>query len=153
MPSLCSGGKFQWRFPLLAPLSGIAFCRCVTNTKGKDMKVIALIAVAGLGLLTACDVSHPVAVVGPGNKVFKGAATATFLEGGWFQATNGTTSCQGRYRPNGQTGTTTFPVKCSNGMTGVGTAIYETPRSGGGEIVMKDGSHWKFIFGRAALAV
>lgn len=117
------------------------------------MKTIGMIAAAGLAMLGACDVSHPVAVVGPGNKVFKGAATATFLEGGWFQATNGATTCQGRYRPSGQTGTTTFPVKCSNGMTGVGTATYETPRSGGGEIVMKDGSRWKFIFGRAALAV
>lgn len=117
------------------------------------MKTIAMIAAAGLTLLTACDVSHPVAVVGPGNNVFRGAATATFLEGGWFQATNGTTTCQGRYRPGDQDVMATFPVKCSNGMTGVGTATYETPRSGGGEIIMKDGSRWKFIFGRAALAV
>ena len=117
------------------------------------MRIISLIGAAGLALLAACDVSHPVAVVGPGNTVFRGSATATFLEGGWFQVTNGATSCQGRYRPGGQTGTTTFPVQCSNGMTGVGTATYETPRSGGGEIVMKDGARWKFIFGRAALAV
>ncbi|WP_147419691.1 hypothetical protein [Sulfitobacter guttiformis] len=117
------------------------------------MRIIGMIAAAGLMLLGACDVSHPVAVVGPGNTVYKGAATATFLEGGWFQASNGRSTCQGRYRPGGQTGTTTFPVRCSNGLTGVGTATYETPRSGGGEIVMQDGSRWKFIFGRAALAI
>jgi hypothetical protein len=117
------------------------------------MRMKSLIVAAGLGLLAACDVSHPVAVVGPGNTVFKGAATATFLEGGWFQATNGPTSCQGRYRPGSQTGTVTFPVTCSNGLTGVGTAAYETPRAGGGEIVMSDGTRWKFIFGRGALAV
>lgn len=117
------------------------------------MRLMGLIAMAGFALLTACDVSHPVAVVGPGNRVFKGSATATFLEGGWFQATNGQTTCQGRYRPGSETGMVTFPVTCSNGLTGIGTAIYETPRSGGGEIVMKDGTRWKFIFGRAALAV
>lgn len=117
------------------------------------MRLMSMIAGIGLFGLAACDVSHPVAVVGPGNTVFKGTATATFLEGGWFQATNGTTSCQGRYRPASQSRTITFPVTCSNGLSGVGTATYETPRAGGGEIVMKDGSRWKFIFGRAALAV
>lgn len=120
---------------------------------GEDMRLISVIAAIGLGLLTACDVSHPVAVVGPGNTVFKGSATATFLEGGWFQATNGKTSCQGRYRPASESKIVTFPVTCSNGLTGIGTATYETPRAGGGEIVMSDGSRWKFIFGRAALAV
>ena len=117
------------------------------------MRLISSIAAIGLALLGACDVSHPVAVVGPNNTVFKGTANATFLEGGWFQATNGRTTCQGRYRPASEMKTTTFPVTCSNGMSGVGTATYETPRAGGGEIVMKDGSRWKFIFGRAALAV
>ncbi|KIN67140.1 hypothetical protein [Sulfitobacter donghicola] len=117
------------------------------------MKLIEMIAGLGLALVAACDVSHPVAVVGPGNTVFKGSATATFLEGGWFQATNGKTSCQGRYRPASETKMVTFPVTCTNGLTGIGKATYETPRSGGGEIVMQDGTRWKFIFGRAALAV
>jgi len=128
-------------------------CRRCNKLEGKKMRLSSIILAAGLGLLAACDVSHPVAVVGPGNTVFRGTANATFLEGGWFQAANGKTSCQGRYRPGSQSGTVTFPVSCSNGQTGVGTATYETPRAGGGEIVMKDGSHWKFIFGRAALAV
>lgn len=117
------------------------------------MRMISMIAGIGLLGLAACDVSHPVAVVGPGETVFRGTATATFLEGGWFQATDGRTSCQGRYRPGSQSGSVTFPVTCTNGMSGIGTATYETPRAGGGEIVMKDGSRWKFIFGRAALGV
>jgi hypothetical protein len=117
------------------------------------MRLVSLIAAAVVAFVSACDVSHPVAVVGPGNTVYRGTATATFLEGGWFQATNGKTSCQGRYRPASETGSVTFPVACSNGMTGIGTATYETARAGGGEIVMKDGSRWKFIFGRAALGV
>jgi len=117
------------------------------------MRLMSTVFAAGLALLAACDVSHPVAVVGPGQSVYRGSATATFLEGGWFQATNGKTSCQGRYRPASESRMVTFPVTCSNGMTGIGKATYETPRAGGGEIVMKDGSRWKFIFGRAALAV
>lgn len=117
------------------------------------MRLMSGIAAAAIALVAACDVSHPVAVVGPGNTVFKGSATATFLEGGWFQASNGKTTCQGRYRPASQTGVVTFPVQCSNGQSGIGTATYETARAGGGEIVMQDGSRWKFIFGRAALGV
>ncbi|QUJ76898.1 hypothetical protein KDD17_02225 [Sulfitobacter albidus] len=117
------------------------------------MKRLALIFFAALAGMAACDVSHPVAVVGPKDTVFRGTATASFLEGGWFQATNGKTSCQGRYSPASESRQVTFPVSCTNGLSGVGTATYETPRAGGGEIVMQDGSRWKFIFGRAALAV
>jgi len=116
------------------------------------MKFITPLLFAAAGL-AACDVSHPVAVVGPANTVYRGAATATFLEGGWFQVTNGGNSCSGRYTPASETRMVTFPVTCSNGLSGVGTATYETPRAGGGEIVMEDGTRWKFIFGRGALGV
>ncbi|MGB3243623.1 MAG: hypothetical protein WBB25_03765 [Sulfitobacter sp.] len=117
------------------------------------MKAI-LMSMAGACLgLAACDVSHPVAVVGPANTVYRGTATATFLEGGWFQVTNGRNSCRGRYAPASENRTVTFPVTCTNGLTGVGKATYETPRAGGGEITMQDGTRWQFIFGRGALAV
>ncbi|UWR21674.1 hypothetical protein [Sulfitobacter sp. S190] len=109
--------------------------------------------VAAALTLAACDVAHPVAVVGPDNTVFRGTATASFLDGGYFQATNGSTSCQGRYSPGQDSGMVTFPVSCSNGMTGIGKATYDSPRSGGGEITMRDGSRWKFIFGQGALLV
>lgn len=117
------------------------------------MKItLCAIVLSTIGL-TACDVSHPVAVVGPSNTVYRGTATATFLEGGWFQVNNGGNTCSGRYTPASETRKVTFPVTCSNGLTGIGTAQYETPRAGGGEIIMQDGSRWRFIFGRGALAV
>ncbi len=121
--------------------------------KGFDMKrSLILMTLAALGL-SACDVTYPVAVVGPANTVYRGNATATFIDGGWFQVTNGANSCTGRYAPASETRTVTFSVRCTNGLTGVGTATYEAQHSGGGEIVMQDGTRWKFIFGRGALAV
>lgn len=110
--------------------------------------------IAGLSLLTlaACDVTHPVAVVGQG-QVLRGTATASFTQGGWFQATNGQVSCQGRYTLSPEPQTVTFPVSCTNGNKGIGTATYTTPTEGGGTVVMQDGSEWQFIFGRRALSI
>ncbi len=112
-----------------------------------------LASFALISTLAACDVSYPVAVVGPGDTVFRGYATALFLEGGTFQATNGTTRCSGVYRPVGIGETSTFPVNCSNGLSGVGAAKFETGWSGGGFITMQDGTQWQFIFGRGALGL
>ncbi|MGB1234287.1 MAG: hypothetical protein ACPG5U_00975 [Planktomarina sp.] len=112
-----------------------------------------ILALAAVGtLLAACDVTHPVAVVGNGT-VFKGTATASMLEGGWFQATNGAISCSGRFVLTPEPKTVTFPVSCTNGLSGIGTATYTTPTQGGGDVVMQDGSKWKFIFGRQALGL
>ena len=110
-------------------------------------------AAAGLLTLAACDVAYPVAVVGPGNTIYRGSASAQFLEGGFFQAPNGASFCQGRYLPRSAGETSTFPVTCSNGLSGVGTARFEDGRSGGGFITMEDGTQWQFIFGRGALSV
>lgn len=115
-------------------------------------KIIGITAMA-LMTLAACDVTHPVAVVGPSDTVFRGTATATFLEGGWFQASNGKTSCSGRYAPSPDAVQVTFPVRCTNGLTGIGTATFENPRASGGEIVMRDGTKWRFIFGQNAFLV
>ena len=106
-----------------------------------------------IGLLGACDITYPVAVVGPGDTVFRGHATALFLEGGHFQASNGATVCNGQYQPVAKGETSTFPVRCSNGLSGVGTAIFQDSRSGGGVITMQDGTRWQFIFGRGALGL
>lgn len=114
-------------------------------------KIVALtLSLAGL---SACDVTYPVAVVGPSDTVFRGTATSAFLEGGWFQVSNGTTTCRGRYLPSSAGETTTFPVNCSNGLNGIGTAIFEDGRAGGGFITMQDNSRWQFIFGPGALRV
>lgn len=116
------------------------------------MKIIG--AVALIGGLAACDVAtHPVAVVGPSDTVYRGTATATLLEGGWFQVSNGPNTCQGRYSPGTAGQTVTFPVSCSNGLTGIGTAVYQDALRGGGDIVMQDGTRWRFIFGRGALNI
>lgn len=116
------------------------------------MRIFKIGALLGLAALAACDVTNPVAVVGNGT-VFRGTATTTLIEGGWFQATNGSITCRGRFTPTAERKTVTFPVRCDNGLTGIGTASYTTPREGGGEIVMQDGSRWQFIFGRRALSV
>lgn len=106
---------------------------------------LALCAVA------ACVVTYPVAVVGPGNAVFRGQATDAFLNGGTFVASNGSITCRGTYLPVSAGETSTFPVNCSNGLSGVGTAAFQDGVSGGGFITMQDGSQWQFIFGRGAL--
>lgn len=121
--------------------------------KGHDM-LRSFILIAGLCAVSACDVAtHPVAVVGPSATVYRGTATATLFEGGWFHVTNGGNTCRGQYQPGVSGDTVTFPVSCTNGLTGIGTAVYQTPLQGGGEIVMQDGSRWQFIFGRGALGV
>ena len=65
----------------------------------------------------------------------------------------GNVSCRGVYRPVSAGETSTFPVTCSNGLSGVGTARFEDGLSGGGFITMQEGSQWQFIFGRKALQV
>ncbi|MGB0798691.1 MAG: hypothetical protein ACPGRD_05185 [Planktomarina sp.] len=115
------------------------------------VRMIGIAGIAAIGLV-ACDVTHPVAVVGDGT-VFRGTATRSVLEGGWFQATNGQVTCQGQYALTAERNTVAFPVKCSNGMTGIGRATYTNPSEGGGEVVMSDGSRWQFLFGRRALGV
>ncbi len=109
------------------------------------------IAVLGFA---ACDVAtHPVAVVGPSDTIYRGTATATLFEGGWFQVSNGGNSCRGRFSPGTTGSTVTFPVMCTNGLSGIGTATYQSALQGGGQIIMQDGTEWQFIFGRGALAL
>jgi len=113
-------------------------------------KFIGIFALCGG--LAACDVvTHPVAVVGPSNTIYRGTATVTLFEGGWFQVSNGPNTCQGRYSPGKVGLTVTFPVRCSNGLSGIGTATYQSGLQGGVQIVMMDGTQWQFIFGRGAL--
>ena len=114
-------------------------------------KTFTLVAVS-VATLAACDITHPVAVVGNG-QVLRGTATASLTEGGWFQVTNGSISWSGRYALTSEPKTVTFPVTCTNGLKGLGTANYTSGTEGGGEVEMQDGSRFKFIFGRNALGV
>lgn len=113
-----------------------------------------LIAICATLLGTAaCDVAYPVTVIGDGGQTFRGTASNTFLEGGSFHATNGKAVCSGTYRQYADISTVSFPVRCNNGLTGIGTASFETASSGSGFVTMSDGSRWQFIFGRGALAI
>ena len=103
--------------------------------------------------LSACDVAYPVAVIGENGMVFRGSATNTFLEGGQFHATNGKSTCFGRYRQHSDIKTVSFPVHCNNGLRGIGTAFFESSVSGSGFVTMSDGSQWQFIFGSGARGI
>ena len=116
------------------------------------MKSVYLTGVVLALGLAACDVAYPVAVVGEGG-VFKGSATDTFLRGGQFHATDGQISCTGSYNKVQDIRNVSFPVQCSNGLTGIGVAQFETHTRGSGVVTMADGSRWQFIFGNAALAL
>jgi len=114
--------------------------------KGPKMlnKFIGIFALCGG--LAACDVViHPVAVVGPSNTIYRGTAKATLFEGGRFQVSNGPNTCQGRYSSSTAGSKVTFPVRCSNGLSGIGTATYLSGPQGGGQIVMMDGTQWQFV--------
>ncbi|AGI69538.1 hypothetical protein OAN307_c41400 [Octadecabacter antarcticus 307] len=119
----------------------------------------SIVIIALCGGLAACDVATHrvagggwrVAVVGPNNTIYRGTATATLFEGGWFQDSNGLTTCQGRYSPGGAGSNVTFPVRCTNGLSGIRTASYQSGLQCGGQIVMQDGMQWQFIFRRGAL--
>ncbi len=113
-------------------------------------KFVALGALAAL--VTACE-AYPVAVVGDGGTVYRGVATASLTQGGWFQVTNGGNTCSGQYPLASVGQSVSFPVNCSNGLTGIGTATYQSAQAGGGNITMQDGSRWQFIFGRGARGV
>ncbi|MEM1373067.1 MAG: hypothetical protein AAGF78_01655 [Pseudomonadota bacterium] len=109
--------------------------------------------VVGAMALTGCDVSYPVAVVGPEGGVFRGFATDTVLAGGQFSATNGQVSCSGRYARQVDVRQVSFPVRCSNGLTGLGRAQFESGASGSGTVFMADGSEWQFLFGPRAAVI
>ena len=113
-----------------------------------------LYATATFGLtLAACDVAYPVTVIGENGMTFRGSATNTFLEGGSFHATNGKSVCVGRYRQYHDIRTVSFPVNCNNGLTGIGTAHFESATRGSGYVTMSDGSRWQFIFGSGAYRI
>ena len=111
-----------------------------------------LLITAGASALAACE-AYPVAVVGDGGKIYRGVATASLTQGGFFHATDGANTCSGQFTPGNTTRTVTFPVTCTNGLSGIGQASYQSGQAGGGEITMQDGSRWRFIFGQGALAV
>ena len=114
-------------------------------------KLISL--TAALAVLAACDVAYPVTVIGDNGMTFRGSATNTFLEGGSFHATNGKSVCVGQFKQYRDIKTVSFPVNCNNGLTGIGTAHFESAVRGSGFVTMSDGSRWQFIFGSGATRI
>ena len=115
------------------------------------MRIPLLAAICAATLsLAACDVAYPVAVIGENGMIFRGTASNTFLEGGSFHATNGKSFCSGRFQQYRDITTVSFPVHCNNGLTGVGTAFFESATRGSGFVTMSDGSKWQFLFGQGA---
>ena len=113
-------------------------------------KLLVPFALAGALVLSACDTAYPVTVIGENGMMFRGSATNTFLYGGSFHATNGRATCAGTYDKFEDISTVSFPVSCSNGLRGIGTAYFQTETRGSGFVTMTDGSRWQFIFGRDA---
>ena len=110
--------------------------------------------VGAVALLAACGpIVQPVAVIGERGEVFKGTITASMSEGGHFTATNGRITCSGTYDATTPSMTVSFPVLCSDGRKGLGTATRDGGGiTGSGTIRMNDGSNWTFVFGPAANA-
>lgn len=115
------------------------------------IKIAALLATTLM--ISACDVAYPVAVIGEDGTMFRGSATNTFLAGGQFHATSGKVSCTGTYTKQIDLHEVSFPVRCSNGMRGIGTATFQTDTRGAGDVLMTDGSRWQFLFGRDAAGI
>jgi len=108
---------------------------------------------AALLLTAACDITQPVAVIGESGEVFRGTATASMTTGGSFKVTNGRINCGGTYDASSVSRTVSFPVVCSDGRKGLGTATRDANGiTGSGTIRMNDGSDWTFVFGPAAEA-
>ncbi len=103
--------------------------------------------------LAACDVAYPVTVIGEDGVTFRGSATDTFLHGGSFHATNGKAVCVGQYKTHQDISTVSFPVSCNNGLSGIGTAFFESATRGSGFVTMSDGSRWQFLFGNGATRI
>lgn len=103
--------------------------------------------------LAACAITQPLAVIGQNGQILKGTATASLSEGGYFSATDGKLTCSGNYDAITSSVTVSFPVVCSDGRKGLGTATRDASGvSGSGSVRMSDGSDWKFVFGPAANA-
>jgi hypothetical protein len=106
---------------------------------------------AAVLLLGGCSVTARLAVLGPNGEVLTGTATAT-LAGGTFSASDPRLSCTGQYDSLSMEKAVMVSAQCSDGRSGVGTAIRTSSRSGHGAIRLNDGAEAKFIFGEEALA-
>ena len=113
-----------------------------------------MLPIAAITLLASCgDISLPAAAISPKGQILRGSSTAHSSGQGTFQIGDGRITCAGTYDALSMSPTISFPVQCSNGLKGLGTAIRESDGMGGsGTVRMNDGSDWRFVFGKAAAA-
>lgn len=121
----------------------------MAENSSRCWKILAALTCAGA--MGGCSVTVPVAVVANSGEIMRGNATASWIEGGSFQASNERASCAGTYDAN-PAATVSFAVRCTDGRTGVGQALRDNPTSGSGTIQMSDGTTARFVFGPAAKA-
>lgn len=113
--------------------------------------IYPLLATSALFLSACSDITLPVAVIGPNGDVYRGTTTARLTGEGTFEASKGNVRCAGTYDSLSTSPTISFPVQCSNGLKGLGTAVREASgMAGSGNIRMSDGTDWRFVFGKAA---
>jgi len=97
----------------------------------------------------ATAVTVPVAVISQHGEIMRGTNTSA-LSGGSFSVTNGKITCSGSYNAVTDSKTLTIPILCTDGRTGIATAVRDTQFSGGGKVRFSDGSEGNFIYGDAA---
>ncbi len=115
------------------------------------MKRIALRLCAIGILLAGCEITQPVAGIGDRGEVYRGSVTASLSKGGSFTVTDGINKCTGTYDALTESRTVSFPVLCTDGRKGLGTATRDAGGiTGSGTVRMNDGSSWSFVFGPTA---
>ncbi len=111
-------------------------------------KIGPLVTVAVM--LTACDNTQPVVVIGLNGQTLKGTATGA-LSGGSFSVTDGRLTCSGHYDSWSLERTITMQAICSDGRKGIVVSTRDSSGiSGHGTVTLTDGTQAQFIFGPAA---
>jgi hypothetical protein len=102
--------------------------------------------------LAGCALTEPVAVISSNGETMKGTATAQSLGPSTFTVTNARATCTGTYDAITPSPTVSFVTKCTDGRTGVGSAVRDSDISGSGTMQMSDGTTARFVFGPGAAA-
>jgi hypothetical protein len=100
-------------------------------------------------VVVSCSITVPVAVIGQHGEIMRGTNTASVFSA-TFTVTDGKITCSGSYNPLNESRTITTTVTCTDGRTGIVTAVRDSATSGGGTVTLSDGTSGRFIFGEAA---
>jgi hypothetical protein len=112
-----------------------------------------MVTVAMLVACAGCSVTVPVAIVTSRGETLHGTATSDLFAGGSFEAASDRVHCTGNFDVSSGSQTVSLAAHCSDGATGIGQAVRDTPSAGSGRIQMNDGTQARFIFGRGAAGI